>query len=389
MLGLKAAFRVVALAASTSLVAVSTFAQNYQVTNLVANLSGNGTNTDPNLVDAWGLARSSGSPWWISDNVTGVSTLYDGSGDITPLVVTIPAAVKGQTGSPTGAIYNGSPTDFLLAPGKPAVFLFVTNDGTVSGWNPGVNTSTAVVMATKPNAIYPGATIATWNGKEYLYVANVFSGGIDVYDTNFKPVAMPPGAFQIPFPRDLATNFDINESPTGSTSIYNFIFSLQGGQGYAPHNIQNIGGNLYIAYTYQDKSYNELFGPGLGFVVSFAPGGQFIRPLQYGPWFNSPWGLALAPSDFGTFSHNLLVGNLGSGTILAFNVEDGSYRGTLADQNGVTISIDRLWAISFGNGGKAGPYNTLYFTAGPNNETQGLFGSLTPVASELIQGNDQ
>ena len=135
-----------------------------------------------------------------------------------------------------------------------------------------------------PTPIYPGATIATWNGNEYLYVANVFSGGIDVYDTNFKPVAMPHRAFQIPFPANLPANYGIDESPQESTNIYNFILSIEGGQGHAPHNIQNIGGNLYVAYTYQDKNYNELFGPGLGFVASFTPGGQFIRFLQYGPW---------------------------------------------------------------------------------------------------------
>jgi uncharacterized protein (TIGR03118 family) len=388
MFGFRATFRVVALAAATSLAALSAFAQNYQVTNLVANLSGNATTTDPNLIDAWGLARSATSPWWISDDVTGLSTLYDGSGDIIPLVVTIPAAVQGQTGSPTGCIYNGS-TGFQLAPGAPAVFLFVTNDGTVSGWNPSVNPTTAVVVAKKPNAIYPGATIATWGGNPYLYVANVFSGGIDVYDTNFKPVAMPAGAFQIPAPANLGPAFDFDGAPgPGSTSIYNFIFSVQG-QAYAPHNIQNIGGDLYIAYTYQDSAYNEVFGPGLGFVASFSPSGQFIRAFQYGPWFNSPWGLALAPSDFGTFSHNLLVGNLGSGQIAAFSLEDGSFQGLLADQNGVTFAIPGLWAISFGNGGKAGPFNTLYFTAGPNNETQGLFGSLAPLTAELTQGNDQ
>ncbi len=375
--------RLAALLALSPLLAGSAVAQNYQVTNLVSNVTGAAKTTDPNLVDAWGLARSSSSPWWISDNVTGLSTLYDGSGDIIPLVVTIPAATKGATGSPTGAIYNGS-TGFQLAPGKPAVFLFCTNDGTISGWNPGVNPTQAVIMASKPNAIYPGATLATWNGNEYLYAANVFSRTIDVYDSNFKPVSMPDHAFRIP---DHGDDFDADHVK-GSESLFHFLHTSQG-KGYAPHNVQNIGGVLYVAYTYQDSNFNETFGPGMGFVVSFTPDGRFIRAFEYGPWFNSPWGLTIAPNDFGSFSHTLLVGNLGNGQILGFNLEDGSFVGTLADQNGTTIAIDRLWALSFGNGGKAGPYNTLYFTAGPNNETQGLFGSIAPISSDLTQGNDQ
>ncbi|MGA7411320.1 MAG: TIGR03118 family protein, partial [Bryobacteraceae bacterium] len=323
--------RFAALLAISPLLAVNLTAQNYQVTNLVANLAGNANTTDPNLVDAWGLTRSSGSPWWIADNVTGVSTLYDGSGNIIPLVVTIPAATKGATGSPTGAMYNGS-TGFQLAPNKPAVFIFCTNDGTISGWNPGVNPTNAVIMASKPNAIYPGATIATWNGNEYLYAANVFSRKIDVYDSSFKPVTLPEHAFRIP---DHVLD---SESEHGVD-----IFDLFGpdARSYAPHNIQNIGGVLYVPYTKQDSNFNEVFGSGFGFLVAFTPGGEFIRAFQYGPWFNSPWGLTIAPNDFGSFSHTLLVGNLGSGEILGFNLEDGSFVGKLADQNGKTIQIDR------------------------------------------------
>jgi uncharacterized protein (TIGR03118 family) len=376
--------RLAALLVISPLLAVNLAAQNYQVTNLVSNVTGSAKTTDPNLVDAWGLARSSSSPWWISDNVTGVSTLYDGSGDIIPLVVTVPGATNGTTGSPTGAIYNGS-TGFQLAPGKPAVFIFCTNDGTISGWNPGVNATQAVIMAKKLHAIYPGATLATWNGNEYLYAANVFSSTIDVYDSNFKPVTLKRDAFRI---RDHDDDFDSDHSSKGSESLSRFLHSSQG-RFYAPHNIQNIGGVLYVAYTYQDSNFDETFGPGLGFVASFTPDGRFIRAFEYGPWFNSPWGLTIAPNDFGSFSHTLLVGNLGSGEILGFNLEDGSFVGKLADQNGKTIQIDGLWALSFGNGGKAGPYNSLYFTAGPNDETNGLFGSIAPVASDLTQGNDQ
>ncbi len=355
-------------------------AQNYQVTNLVSNIMGNATTTDTNLVNGWGMARSSTSPWWISDNVTGLSTLYDGSGNITPLVVTIPGASNGATGAPTGAIYNGS-TGFELAPGKPAVFIFCTNDGTISGWNPGVNPTHAVVKATKPNAIYPGATIASWGGKEYLYVANVFSQTIDVYDSSFNPVTMPKHAFQLKLPSKLADPFtdDGDSNPKVGNN----------GETFAPHNIQNIGGVLYIAYTLQDSNFDEVFGPGQGFLASYTPDGRFIRSFQYGQWFNSPWGLALAPSDFGSFSHNLLVGNLGDGSILGFNLETGKFVGKLADQTGTAIKIDGLWGLSFGNGGKAGPYNTLYFTAGPNDETAGLFGSVAPIPTDLIEGNDQ
>ncbi len=376
--------RLAALLAISPLLAANLAAQDYQVTNLVSNVTGKANTTDPNLVDAWGLTRSSSSPWWISDNVTGLSTLYDGSGDIIPLVVTIPAATSGGTGSPTGAIYNGS-TGFQLAPGMPAVFIFCTNDGTISGWNPGVNPSQAVIKVTKPNAIYPGATLATWKGNEYLYAANVFSHTIDVYDSNFNPVSMPADAFRIPFTGD---GFGSDHSTESSDALFQFLNSSQG-KGFAPHNVQNIGGVLYVPYTYQDSGFNEIFGPGLGFLVAFTPGGHFIRAFEYGPWFNSPWGVTIAPNDFGSFSHTLLVGNLGSGDILGFNLESGRFVGKLADQNGNTIHIGRLWALSFGNGGKAGPYNTLYFTAGPSNETQGLFGSIAPLLSDLTQGNDQ
>jgi uncharacterized protein (TIGR03118 family) len=380
MLKLFSTTRLAALLAISPLLTLNLAAQNYQVTKLVSNIMGNATTTDTNLVNGWGMARSSTSPWWISDNVTGLSTLYDGAGNIVPLVVTIPGASNGATGSPTGAIYNGS-TGFQLAPGKPAVFIFCTNDGTISGWNPGVNPTHAVVKASKPNAIYPGATIATWNGQEYLYVANVFSQTIDVYDSSFNPVTMPKHAFRMKLPSQLG---DPEADDTESNPRVG-----KNGETFAPHNIQNIGGVLYIAYTLQDSSFNEVFGPGQGFLAAYTPDGHFIRSFEYGQWFNSPWGLTLAPSDFGSFSHNLLVGNLGDGSILAFNLETGKFVGKLADQTGTEIKIDGLWGLSFGNGGKAGPYNTLYFTAGPNDETAGLFGSIAPIPADLIEGNDQ
>ncbi len=352
-----------AIVCAASAAAQST--QHYTQTNLVADLPGIAAVTDPNLVNPWGLARSSGSPWWISDNGPGLSTLYNGAGKISSLVVTIPPADSNSTtGTPTGAVYNGG-TGFDVAPGKPGVFLFVTEDGTISGWNPTVNATQAVIMVNeKERSVFKGATIATVDlpsggPTSFLYVADFRKGRVQVYDTNFKNVRMEDG-------------FEDEDIPAG----------------YAPFNIQNIGGNLYVSYAQQDAAkHDEVDGAGLGYVNVYSPTGRLLHHLQHGSWFNAPWGLAEAPSDFGSFSHCILVGQFGSGEILAFDAVTGRFEGALQNASNQPITIDGLWGLSFGNGGNAGSATALYFSAGSNHEQDGLFGMISAV--ENIQGNDQ
>lgn len=339
-------------------------ADHYQVTNLVSDGSVTAKATDPHLVNAWGISRSSGSPWWVSDNNAGVATLYDGTGAAQPLVVTIPSAAgPGQKGTPTGTIFNGTQS-FQIAPGKPALFLFATEDGTISGWNPTVDPTNAVVMVKKPNAVYKGFTMALIDGVPHLFVVNFHSGEIEVYNQNFHRVRMDERAF------------DRDDDFVEDTA------------GLVPFNIQNIGGTLVVSYARQDSArHDNEAGPGLGAVIAYTPRGQFIRAFEHGPWFNAPWGLVLAPSDFGRFSHSLLVGQFGSGEILAFNFATGKFEGKLKDENKNVIKLDGLWGIGFGNGARAGNFNTLFFAAGPGEEQHGLFGTITPAPGELTQGN--
>lgn len=352
-----------------------TFAQHYNETDLVSDVAGLAKVRDGNLVNPWGLARSPGSPWWVGNNGTGTSTLYNGEGTPfppgTPLVVNIPTtknAPPGTTGTPTGVVSNGS-SDFAIAPGLPAVFIFVTEDGTISGWNPKVDFLNAIKEVDRGDkAVYKGATLGEHAGKRYLYVANFRSGQIEVYDTNFKRVH----AFDDAFAED---DHDRDRDRDGD--------ERHSRRGFAPFNIQNVGGNLIVAYAEQDsEKKDEVHGAGLGFVNIFSSGGKFLAQLQNGDWFNAPWGIALAPEDFGEFSHSLLIGNFGSGTIMAFNPVSFKFRGFMKNPDNSTIVIDGLWSLVFGNSGNAGPYNSLFFTAGIQDESHGLFGTLTAVPEE-------
>jgi len=336
--------------------------QHYKQTNLVSDIPGIGVTTDSNLVNAWGMSRSSTSPWWVSDNGTGVTTLYAGTGTAIPLVVTIPPGdSSNETGTPTGQIFNGT-TDFQLAPNKPAVFLFATEDGTISGWNPGVLPTTAKIMVnTKGASVFKGLAVATINDSSagatnYLYAAD-FTGNVKVYDANFHEIHLKGNAF-----RD------------------------ERHHGYAPFNIQNIGGNLYVAFAKRGEGVDEVDGPGLGFVDVFSPTGRLLLRLESGKWFNAPWGLAQAPTDFGAYSHNILVGQFGSGEILAFDAVTGRFKGRLLDATNKPITIDGLWAISFGGGGTSGPSTSLFFSAGTDDEQHGLFGAITAI--ENVLGGD-
>jgi uncharacterized protein (TIGR03118 family) len=341
--------------------AANAVVQHYQQTNLVGNASGLGaTVVDPKLVDPWDISRSTSGPWWVADRATGVATVYDGTGAKAALTVTVPH------GSPTGQIFNGS-SDFALAPGKPALYLFVSLTGAISGWNPAVNGTKAVQkVAPSARSVLTGATLAQVGNRQYLYVADLKQAKISVYDTKFAPVSLGAHAFVDP---DLPT-------------------------GYAPFNVQNIGNNLYVAYAQQSAAKNFVnFGAGLGYVDVFSPAGELIRRLQHGNWFNAPFGLVLAPTDFGNFSHKLIVGQFGSGTLLAFDDQTGKFEGYFTDKNSKVISIPGLWALSFGAGQpspqSSGPGNALFFAAGIKSGNGGLFGTLTPLPADLTQGNDQ
>ncbi len=349
------------------------FAQHYTTTNLVSNIPGRAAVTDPNLQNAWGLVSSPGSPWWISNNAGGTSTLYNGAGAIVPLVVTIPnAPSQSAPGSPTGVMFNGSATDFLLAPGQRAIFIFVTEDGTISGWNPAVKPTTAVIKVdhsqipdAKNGAVFKGATIAEIDGKRFILAANFRSGRVDVFDTNFQQVRLAgddDAAFADERVRD----------------------------GFAPFNVQAIGPNIYVTYAKQDApKHDPVGGAGLGFIDVFNTHGRLLQRLEHGDWLNAPWGVVLTPGNFGEFSHTILVGQFRGGTIAAYNPVTGRFMGNVLNPDGTTFTSSGLWALQFGAGNaNSGPATTLFFTAGPDGEVNGLFGTLTPVAAELGEADE-
>jgi uncharacterized protein (TIGR03118 family) len=335
-----------------------TLAQHYKQTNLVSNIAGMAPTFDPNLKNPWGLTRSSGSPWWVANNNSGTSTLYTGAGAIISLVVTVPppkGSPAGTLSTPTGVVFNGSPTDFLVAPGKSAHFIFATEDGTISAWAGGVSAVLEVDNSdngSSNGAVYKGATSGEINGHKFLYVTNFRSATVEVYDTNFKRVHLGEDAF------------NAEEIP----------------RGFAPFNIQNIGGTLFVTYAKQDGArHDDVAGDGLGFVEIYTPTGKHIGHLQHGTWFNAPWGVVWTTRDFGEFSNAILVGNFGSGWVAAFNGFTYKFMGFLKNPDDSILTIDGLWSLTFGNDATAGPANTLFFTAGINNEQDGLFGTLTPT----------
>src|SRR6266852_5841057 len=357
-----------AAALSLFLLPAVTQAQHYKQTNLVSDIAGMAPTFDPNLKNPWGLTRSSttptrpGSLWWVGNNNSGTSTLYTGAGAIIPIngtgTVTVPppkGSPAGTLSTPTGVVFNGSPTDFLVAPGKSAHFIFATEDGTIAGWNGGQNAVLVVDTSDKGSAngaVYKGATSGEINGNKFLYVTNFRSARVEVYDTNFKRVRLGEEAFEA------------EEIP----------------HGFAPFNIQNIGGTLFVTYAKQDAArHDDVAGDGLGFVEIFTPAGRHIGHLQHGPWFNSPWGVVWTTRDFGEFSNAILVGNFGSGKIAAFNGFTYKFLGFVKNPDDSILTIDGLWSLTFGNDGTAGPANTLFFTAGINGEQDGLFGTITPV----------
>jgi len=318
----------------------------YSVHPLVADVSGAAPVTDANLVNAWGLVASSTSPWWVADNETNLSTLYNGdTGAIVPLVVNVP-------GAPTGIVFNGDTSSFLLPSGGAARFIFASQDGIIRGWNGGPDAQIGVDDSAAGSS-YTGLAIASTSSGPRLYAADFPNAEVDVFDASWDPVGGPAAFVDPGLP-----------------------------EGYAPFGIQAIGSRIFVAYAKQDEEgEDEVAGQGLGFVdVYDTDGGLVARVAQHGQ-LNAPWGIAQAPDGFGRFSGDLLVGNFGDGQINAYEERSNgnfTHRGELRGADGKRVEIDGLWALEFGNGAAAGPKTTLFFTAGPEDETHGLFGSITP-----------
>jgi uncharacterized protein (TIGR03118 family) len=334
-------------------------------TNLVSDLS-NGINIDIKLRNPWGIARSSTGAWWVADNTTGLATVYDGTtGAPNSLVVTIPPADPKVTslGSPTGIVFNGG-GGFNVAPALSAKFLFATMDGTISGWNPAANATKAIITVKEKGSYFTGLTMAqigtAFYPPTYLYAADFANDRIAVFDTNFQHV----------------------------TQIEQRIASIQVPAGYVPFNIQNLGGNLYVALALKGGNNHEVFGNGLGIVAVISPDGNLIQTFQTGSFLNAPWGLAIAPSDFGAFSHDLLVSNVGNGTVAAFDPITGKFKAYVRCDNNLPVVVLGIKAISVGSGTELGGSATsLFFAAGPNKGLDGLFGNFAALSNP--SGNDQ
>jgi uncharacterized protein (TIGR03118 family) len=352
------------LAAALAMVSVSVLADDdefktFTQTNLVSDLPGVAQLQDPALTNAWGVSFSSSSPFWISDNGSGVSTLYsvtnDSSGSPHVAKVSLTVTIPGD-GFPTGQTFNNTKAFHTNA------FIFAGENGFISGWRGSLGTTAELLVDRSATAVYKGITLDTNTGEPLLVLANFREATVDVYDTNF-----------------VLTQFQDMNAPTN----------------YAPFNVLQIGGGL-IVVTFakqNDEKHDDVAGKGHGLIDIFdlktGKFHRFVTGSDAGGHFkdiNSPWGITVAPKGFASRDEDLLVGNFGDGTIVAFDY-DGHSDGLLKGTNHHAITIDGLWALTFGNGGRAGVTNALYFTAGPNGEADGLFGSLTPTPKK--NGNHQ
>lgn len=329
-------------------------ASGYMIHNLVSDQAGAADFTDPNMVNAWGVAVSATSPFWICDGGTGLSTVYSNGASgfsISTIKAAIPPSATGGNTVCTGVVFNGS-TAFTVGTTtpKPAAWIFSTEGGTISGWASAVDAAHAqmAVDNSASGAVYKGLAIVTTGSNPQLYAANFHSGTIDVFDANYKPVSLPGGFSDPAIPA-----------------------------GFAPFNIQNLGGKLYVTYAKQDANKQfDVPGAGNGYVDVYDTSGALLQHLVSTGSLNSPWGVQIAPAHFGAYSNDLLVGNFGDGLVNAYDPSSGTYLGTLQDQNGNSIRISGLWGLQFGNGGNGGDGNALYFAAGPGSQKHGLFGSI-------------
>jgi uncharacterized protein (TIGR03118 family) len=316
-------------------------ANPFVVTDLASDQSGVVPIPDPQLKNAWGIAASATSPFWIGSNGSGVSELYNGAGVKQALFVSIPGdgSVTGVAFSNVAGSFNGD------------AFLFASEDGTISGWRGALGTAAETLQAASGDNEYKGLDVGTVGGNAYSYAANFGTGKIDVLKGNAAAPNLT-GTFTDPF--------------------------LPGG--YAPFNVENLGGVLYVSYAVRDPATgDDMAGVGNGIVDRFDLNGNFLGRLVTGGSLNSPWGMALAPAGFDGLAGDLLVGNFGDGMIHAYNPLSGALLATLMDSSANPIAIDGLWGLRFGNGSGSGSTNTLYFTAGPDDESHGLFGAITAV----------
>jgi uncharacterized protein (TIGR03118 family) len=338
---------------------------SYLQTNLVSDVPGLAVHTDPNLKNPWGTSVGPGSPIWVSDNHAGVTTLYDGAGNPQPRVVAIPAppsAGNGAVGAPTGQAFNTfdpSSSDFVISKNGvsgPAFFVFATEDGTIAGWNPNVDNGHAVIAVDRSNATdsagdvganYKGLALVTTPKGKFIYATSFRFGTVDVFDNHFN----------------LVNSFTDPTVPAG----------------FAPFGIHNIGGNLYVTFAKQGPGKaDDDARPGNGFVDVLAPNGDLLQRLVSRGKLDSPWAVTLAPPTFGAFGGDILVGNFGNGRINAYDRTSGEFQGELKRPGRGPVAIDGLWGLRFAPATPGAGPNTLFFTAGLNDEADGLFGTIVP-----------
>jgi uncharacterized protein (TIGR03118 family) len=339
--------------------------KSYDQTNLVSDIPGLAAHTDPNLKNPWGTSVGPGTPIWVSDNHAGAATLYDGAGNPQPRVVAIPApasAGAGAVGAPTGQAFNTfdrTSTDFVISKNGvsgPAFFLFATEDGTIAGWNPNVDNANAVIAVDRSTATdsagdvganYKGLALVTTPNGKFIYATSFRFGRVDVFDSHFN----------------LVNSFSDPTIPAG----------------FAPFGIHNIGGKLYVTFAKQGPGKaDDDARPGNGFVDVFAPNGDLLQRLVSRGRLDSPWAVTLAPASFGVFGGDILVGNFGDGRINAYDPMSGEFQGELSRPGGGPIVIDGLWGLRFAPATPGAGPNTLFFTAGLNDEADGLFGTIVP-----------
>jgi uncharacterized protein (TIGR03118 family) len=342
---------------------------SYTLTNLVADAAGGSAqNVDPKLVNPWGLSIAATNPAWTANNHTSTATLYDGNGKAQPqpassqIIASFSPSTAGAAFAPTGIVYNASATDFVVTSGAAsgaALYIFDGEGGMIAGWSPTVSLTNAVTMYTDAGgAVYTGLAIATNAGTAFLYAADFHNGKIDVFNSSFAKQTTSASSFTFVDPA----------IPTG----------------FAPFGIQAINNGvsgaalIYVTYAQQSSASNDATSAtGQGYVDVYDTNGKLIKQLiPAGGVLNAPWGLALAPAKFGTFSNALLVGNFGDGKINAFDATTGAAVGTIGDSSGAALATPGLWGLAFGNGANNQPVDTLFFTAGPNSMANGVYGRI-------------
>ena len=329
-----------------------TIAPQFKATTLVSDGSANAANVDPNLKNGWGIAFNPTGVMWVSDNNTKKSTLYDGNGVVQPLVVTLPPNAAGQAAGPTGIVFNKT-TDFQISANggaaSNAVFLWATDAGTIAAWSPKILPTQAVNAFDDGagGAVYKGLAIGANAGASLLFATDFHNRKVDVFDKSFNKVQLP-GKFVDP------------TLPAG----------------FSPFGIAAIGNTVYVTYALLGPDgHTQVNGAGNGVVDAFDTAGNFVKRIATSATLNSPWGVVIAPANFGAASNELLVGNFGDGTIDVFDPNSGEFKGALTNTDGTTFKQPGIWGLSFGNNAANQPLNTLFFAAGPT-PTSGVYGRI-------------